>query len=314
MSNEQIAEPVAQASGEGQGIEAELQELGRLAGQVDGFSAPDVKAQSPRNTDGIPSASKNQSADKADQQAASTPNSESEDPVTKEIKSLNVGEDREKSRNRLGQLWEQFNQKQREFGEQRAQFEREAEQSRSSRNEGYTPKELREFAKEWEEEGRDDLAESARKKAIEIEEAESSRSVKAKEREAEFLSRVRSNWDNLTKENPDLKDQGSDLFQTTQGFMAHGDPLVKDFLNRHPDGLVLATALAKLQLAGESAADAVKEVDRLKAENQKLRQKFSLGSSTPVSPTGDKSVSDMNTAEAENYLRSLVAATDGNLS
>ena len=57
MSNEQIAEPVAQASGEGQGIEAELQELGRLAGQVDGFSAPEVKAQSPRNTDGIPSAS-----------------------------------------------------------------------------------------------------------------------------------------------------------------------------------------------------------------------------------------------------------------
>ena len=122
---------------------------------------------------------------------------------------------------------------------------------------------------------------------------------------------MRQNWESLTKENPDLQDKSSDLYQATMSYMQHNDPLVRDFLNRHPDGLALANALAKLQLAGESAADAVKEVDRLKAENQKLKSKMSLGTSNPSAPVGEKSIRDMSTAEAESYVRSLAAQADG---
>lgn len=315
MSNEGLAEPVAQAAGEGQGIDAELQALGRLAAEVDGLVPPKVEDQTPRKTDGVPSAGRKESAEKAVQHTASTANSESEDPTVKEIKTLDVGEDRERSRNRLGQLWEQFNAKQREFAEQKSKWEAEIEQIKNAPpknpRDGYSPKELRDFAKEWENEGRDDLAEEARKRAADIEEEDFKRERLNKERQAQFESRVRQNWDNLTRENPDLKDQSSDLYQVTMNFMQHQDPLVKDFLNRHPDGLVLANALAKLQIAGESAADAVKEVERLKAENQKLKSRMSLGSSSPVAPVGDKSIKDMSTAEAEAHVRALAMQVDG---
>ena len=315
MSNEGLAEPAVQSAGAGQGIDAELQALGRLAAEVDGLVPPKVEDQTPRKTDGVPSAGRKESAEKAVQHTASTAKSESEDPTVKEIKTLDVGEDRERSRNRLGQLWEQFNAKQREFAEQRSKWEAEVEQIKSAPpknpRDAYSPKELREFAKEWENEGRDDLAEEARKRASAIEEDEERSARQNRERQAQFESRVRQNWDNLVKENPDLTDKGSDLYQVTMNFMQHQDPLVKDFLNRHPDGLVLANALAKLQLAGESAADAVKEVERLKAENQKLKSKMSLGSSSPVAPVGDRSIKDMSTAEAEAHVRALAMQADG---
>jgi len=317
MSNETVAEPAVSAAGTGQGtnIDAELQALGRLAAQVDGFSEPKVEAQAPRKTDGVPSAGKEEAAEKAAQRTASTTDSKPEDPTVKEIKDLDVGPEREKSRNRLGQLWEQFNQRQREFAEQRAKFESEVEQIRSAPpknpRDGFTPEQLREFASEWEDEGRDDLAKEARKRAAEIEEAERKAAISNEEQRARFESRVRQNWDGLVKENPDLTDKSSDLYQTTMSYMNHVDPLVKDFLNRHPDGLVLANALAKLQLAGESAADAVKEVERLKAENQKLKSRMSLGSGNPTAPVGDKSIKDMTTAQAEDYVRELARQADG---
>lgn len=317
MSNETVAEPAVSAAGTGQGtnIDAELQALGRLAAQVDGFSEPKVEAQAPRKTDGVPSAGKEEAAEKAVQRTASTTDSKPEDPTVKEIKDLDVGPEREKSRNRLGQLWEQFNQRQREFAEQRAKFESEVEQIRSAPpknpRDGFTPEQLREFASEWEDEGRDDLAKEARKRAAEIEEAERKAAISNEEQRARFESRVRQNWDGLVKENPDLTDKSSDLYQTTMSYMNHVDPLVKDFLNRHPDGLVLANALAKLQLAGESAADAVKEVERLKAENQKLKSRMSLGSGNPTAPVGDKSIKDMTTAQAEDYVRELARQADG---
>lgn len=317
MSNETVAEPAVSAAGTGQGtnIDAELQALGRLAAQVDGFSEPKVEAQAPRKTDGVPSAGKEEAAEKAVQRTASTTDSKPEDPTVKEIKDLDVGPEREKSRNRLGQLWEQFNQRQREFAEQRAKFESEVEQIRSAPpknpRDGFTPDQLREFASEWEDEGRDDLAKEARKRAAEIEEADRKAAILNEEQKARFESRVRQNWDGLVKENPDLTDKSSDLYQTTMSYMNHVDPLVKDFLNRHPDGLVLANALAKLQLAGESAADAVKEVERLKAENQKLKSRMSLGSGNPTAPVGDKSIKDMTTAQAEDYVRELARQADG---
>lgn len=317
MSNETVAEPAVSAAGTGQGtnIDAELQALGRLAAQVDGFSEPKVEAQAPRKTDGVPSAGKEEAAEKAVQRTASTTDSKPEDPTVKEIKDLDVGPEREKSRNRLGQLWEQFNQRQREFAEQRAKFESEVEQIRSAPpknpRDGFTPDQLREFASEWEDEGRDDLAKEARKRAAEIEEADRKAAILSEEQKARFESRVRQNWDGLVKENPDLTDKSSDLYQTTMSYMNHVDPLVKDFLNRHPDGLVLANALAKLQLAGESAADAVKEVERLKAENQKLKSRMSLGSGNPTAPVGDKSIKDMTTAQAEDYVRELARQADG---
>jgi len=317
MSNETVAEPAVSAAGTGQGtnIDAELQALGRLAAQVDGFSEPKVEAQAPRKTDGVPSAGKEEAAEKAVQRTASTTDSKPEDPTVKEIKDLDVGPEREKSRNRLGQLWEQFNQRQREFAEQRAKFESEVEQIRSAPpknpRDGFTPDQLREFASEWEDEGRDDLAKEARKRAAEIEEADRKAAILNEEQKARFESRVRQNWDGLVKENPDLTDKSSDLYQTTMSYMNHVDPLVKDFLNRHPDGLVLANALAKLQLGGESAADAVKEVERLKAENQKLKSRMSLGSGNPTAPVGDKSIKDMTTAQAEDYVRELARQADG---
>jgi len=315
MSNETMAEVAAPAATASKGIDAELQALGRLAAEVDGFSQPKVEDQAPRNPVGVPTAGENEKAEKANQRTASTTDSKPEDPTVKEIKDLDVGPEREKSRNRLGQLWEQFNQRQREFAEQRAKFESEVEQIRSAPpknpRDGFTPEQLREFASEWEDEGRDDLAKEARKRAAEIEEAERKAAISNEEQRARFESRVRQNWDGLVKENPDLTDKSSDLYQTTMSYMNHVDPLVKDFLNRHPDGLVLANALAKLQLAGESAADAVKEVERLKAENQKLKSRMSLGSGNPTAPVGDKSIKDMTTAQAEDYVRELARQADG---
>lgn len=315
MSNETMAEVAAPAATASKGIDAELQALGRLAAEVDGFSQPKVEDQAPRNPVGVPTAGENEKAEKANQRTASTTDSRPEDPTSREIKSLDVGPDREKSRNRLGQLWEQFNQKQREFADERARFQAEAEQARLSPpknpKEAYSADELREFAKEWENEGRDDLAKEARQRAAQIEETDRKAKILEEENRTRFESRVRQNWDSLTKENPDLQDKSSDLYQTTMSYMQHNDPLVRDFLNRHPDGLVLANALAKLQLAGESAADAVKEVERLKAENQKLKSKMSLGTSNPSAPVGEKSIRDMSTAEAESYVRSLAAQADG---
>ena len=317
MSNETtlLAEPATQVAGEGQSIDAELQELGKLAQSVDGFSEPKVEAQAPRNTDGVPSASKNETAEQANRSTASATNSESDDPIIREVKSLDVGEERIKSRDRLGNLWAQFNQKQHEFSEMRQKFNQEVEEMKSAppknQREAYTPDELRKYAKDWENEGRDDLASEARKKANTIEEDDLRIARVQTDNQAKFEAKVRQNWDFLTKANPDLNDKSSELYQTTMSFMGHQDPMVKDFLNRHPDGLVLANALAKLQLAGESAADVVKENGRLKAENIKLKGRMSLGSSSPSAPMGEKSMNDMTTAEAENYVRNLAQQADG---
>lgn len=178
-------------------------------------------------------------------------------------------------------------------------------------NQQYTPEQYRKFASQWENEGRDDLAKQARIMADSLEKAQSLIKDRNERKERELNEIRQSNARRVIDENPELKDQGSQLYKTLSEIANSEDEGIRNFLNTHPNGLIYAAQIAKMKVAAESAATLKTEVEKLKAENEQFRKRLSVGESTPSKPSkGKKSFDQMDSKEQEQFLSKLVREAD----
>lgn len=174
-----------------------------------------------------------------------------------------------------------------------------------------SPEDLRRYAREWENDGRTDIAAEARKMADQIERAQKLKSERderiARQSEEEKQSVARR----LVDDNPELKDKESVLYKAVADIVNSQDPSLRQFFSSNNNGLLYATQIAKIRIAAESAASLMDENTSLKQENEDLRKKLSLGSSTGSKPAkGKKEFEEMDYKEQETFLRKMLSESD----
>lgn len=174
-----------------------------------------------------------------------------------------------------------------------------------------SPEDLRRYARDWENEGKDEIASEARKMADQIERAQKLKAER-NERISKEQNEIRANnARRLLEDNPDLKNQESPLYKALSEIINNEDVELKDFFARSPHGLVYGTQIAKMKLAAESAASLQEEVATIKKENEELKKKLSLGSSTGSKPAkGKKEFEDMDHKEQEAFLRKMLSESE----
>jgi len=173
------------------------------------------------------------------------------------------------------------------------------------------PDELRQFARKWDDEGRDDLAKAARQQADILE-----RKIKDQaEHQEKSVREFRETWDSNVRravsENPELQDPSSDLAQKVQYILNNDDPEVRRLIHGSANGIIYASQIAKMMEAAEASEALRSEVENLRKENTELRKKTSLsaGSTAKASPKR-KSFEEMSYQEQEEFLRRSASDSD----
>jgi len=169
----------------------------------------------------------------------------------------------------------------------------------------FTADEYESVAKEYEAEGRDDMAEIARQKAVKLKETSVNEKTAGK---AEFERAWNQNLMQVVEENPDLKDANTELYKVTA-----------EIINRRPqlkgyaDGIKDAVEHAKMALRAREL-DATKiRLQEQEKQIAELNKKLAPSSGEPGgSAGGEKSFDEMTDKEQENFLRRITAAHDRN--
>jgi hypothetical protein len=172
------------------------------------------------------------------------------------------------------------------------------------------PDELRKFAREWEEEGRDDLAKAARAQAEKLE-GKLRRDTEMGERKfKEFNETWSASVNRMISEHPELKDESSDLGRRVISLLKSEDAELRKLINATPNGFVYATQIAKMQKAAEDSEALRTEIESLRKENGELRKKTSLSASGSQKPAKRKSFDEMDSRQQEAFLRSMAVDSD----
>lgn len=178
-------------------------------------------------------------------------------------------------------------------------------------NSQYSSEELRKFAKDWEYEGKDDLAKEARRMADQVERTNEMKKERDDRKMREINEIRQSAARQVLDQNPQLKDQNSTLFRAVANIANSEDQSIRDFINNHPNGLIYAAQIAKMQIAAESAASLESEVGKLQKENADFKKRLSVGSSSPSKPSqGKKPFEKMDGKEQDDFLNRLVRDYD----
>lgn len=174
-----------------------------------------------------------------------------------------------------------------------------------------SPEDLRRYARDWEQEGKDEVAAEARRMADQIEKAQKLKAERD-ERLTKEQNEIRAtNARRLLEDNPDLKNQDSPLYKALTEIVNNQDAELKDFFARSPHGLVYGTQIAKMKIAAESAASLQEEIATIKKENEELKKKLSLGSSTGSKPVkAKKDFEEMDYKEQEAFLKKMLSESD----
>ena len=185
----------------------------------------------------------------------------------------------------------------------------------------YTAEELESAAKDFEAEGRDDLAKQARATAQKIKRAEQAKSLEVKG-EQDKTKLEQEFWDEADKvieDNPELKDAtkgvGAEvkaLLSGTAAFDVKGvDPKdISQIIRSHPKGFALAHSLARLRSAAASVSGLQAKIAEQTKEIERLNKLTSLTGGQPTSRSSPKSFDNMTMAEQEAELRRLSQEMD----
>lgn len=254
-----------------------------------------------------------ESAPKAEEKA----NSEPEERKASETSEAPKAEDKRESKlakdeARLAESWKRLEAEKAQVRQFQAELERiKAEAEKASDPTSPSPEALRKYAKEWENEGRDDLAKAAREQASQIEEKTKRDSERKEKTAREFNDKWASSVNRMIAENPELKDETSDLGKRVISIIKSEDSELRTLINSSPNGFVYATQIAKMQAAAEASEALRSEVENLQKENTELRKKTSLSAgSTAKASSKRKSFDEMNYQEQEEFLRRSASDSD----
>jgi len=231
--------------------------------------------------------------------------SSSDKPEIKDVK-------RVKEEARLAESWKKLEAEKAQVRAIQAEFQKKIEEAEkaSDPTSPAKPEELRKFAREWEEEGKDDLAKAARVQADKLEQKIRMDAERGERKIKDFNDTWSASVNRMISENPELKDESSDLGKRVISILKSEDEALRNLINSTPNGFVYATQIAKMQKAAEASEALRTEIESLRKENGELRKKTSLSVSGNQKPAKRKSFDEMDSRQQEAFLRSMAVDSD----
>ena len=304
VNEEMIRELAAQADGvpykpkaESSAIAKQSQEASEKPENKEEEKGSDEPVESPKET--------KQEDSKAESSDSEKSLNASETSEAKDIKRV-----REEAR--LSESWKRLEAEKAQVRAIQAEFQRKIEEAEraSDPTSPAKPEELRKFAREWEEEGKDDLAKAARVQAEKLEGKLRRNAELGERRFKEFNETWSSSVNRMIAENPELKDESSDLGRRVISLLKSDDAELRALINSTQNGFVYATQIAKMQKAAEASEALRTEIESLRKENGELRKKTSLSASGSQKPAKRKSFDEMDSRQQEAFLRSMAVDSD----
>lgn len=220
-----------------------------------------------------------------------------------------------KSQERANKSWKEVNAAKEELKAEQAKLAEERQQLEAKKADAFseiqqrkeaaqfTPDDYEQIAKEYREEGRDDLAELALQKAQTARDTIQQQEVLNAQRAV--MEQWEANLSQQVKDNPELKDQDSELYQYTSELLDR-----KKILATYPEGINDAVEAAKAFLKAKKADDLEAEVNRLKKENEELNGKLQLNGTTVDQSGRLESFDDMTAERQRSELLKMVKDHD----
>ena len=220
-----------------------------------------------------------------------------------------------KSQERANKSWKEVNAAKEELKAEQAKLAEERQQLEAKKADAFseiqqrkeaaqfTPDDYEQIAKEYREEGRDDLAELALQKAQTARDTIQQQEVLNAQRTV--MEQWEANLSQQVKDNPELKDQNSELYQYTSELLDR-----KKILATYPEGINDAVEAAKAFLKAKKADDLEAEVNRLKKENEELNGKLQLNGTTVDQSGRLESFDDMTAERQRSELLKMVKDHD----
>ena len=314
----------------GNGIELTAESLRRAAMIEDGMIPPDkVEAKTEaeptsepvEKTESNPTSTTEPATENSPSPAkvgdkkgdSSLTTTESESPVESSDKAKEPSK-YEKLKNRQQKEWDAIQQAKAESKAEKERLERERQEFMRERDEArkadqerpagkFDATDYRNAAKQFREEGREDLAEQADKRAQEVEKYE----VQSQERKVKEMGEKawNENLNRLVDKHPDLKDSNSNLHKKVAELLNS-----KAVLRQYPDGIVDAVEIAQLALKTDNSTGLADEVEKLRKENAEFKKRLQPGVGSPSTPAPKKQFKDLSTAEQGVELRRMAMEFD----
>jgi hypothetical protein len=305
VSEDMIRELAAQADGIAYKPKAESPAIAKQGQEAS--EKPEAKEEVKDSLESTDSKeTKEDSKAESDDSAKSLNASETSDkPEIKDVK-------RVKEEARLAESWKKLEAEKAQVRAIQAEFQKKIEEAEkaSDPTSPAKPEELRKFAREWEEEGKDDLAKAARVQAEKLEEKLKRDAERGERKIKEFNETWGASVNRMISENPELKDESSDLGKRVISLLKSEDAELRNLINATPNGFVYATQIAKMQKAAEASEALRTEIESLRKENGELRKKTSLSASGSQKPAKRKSFDEMDSRQQEAFLRSMAVDSD----
>ena len=238
---------------------------------------------------------------------------ESESPVESSDKAKEPSK-YEKLKNRQQKEWDAIQQAKAESKAEKERLERERQEFMRERDEArkadqerpagkFDATDYRNAAKQFREEGREDLAEQADKRAQEVEKYE----AQSQERKVKEMGEKawNENLNRLVDKHPDLKDSNSSLHKKVAELLNS-----KAVLRQYPDGIVDAVEIAQLALKTDNSTGLADEVEKLRKENAEFKKRLQPGVGSPSTPAPKKQFKDLSSAEQGAELRRMAMEFD----
>ena len=287
--------------------------LGQIA-EIDGKAPASDTASTPTSDNAAeePTSETVNVEDKA-KEVAPEPQDAPEEPSEEKPKSKYTRA--KKSQERANKSWKEVNAAKEELKAEQAKLAEERQQLEAKKADAFseiqqrkeaaqfTPDDYEQIAKEYREEGRDDLAELALQKAQTARDTIQQQEVLNAQRTV--MEQWEANLSQQVKDNPELKDQDSELYQYTSELLDR-----KKILATYPEGINDAVEAAKAFLKAKKADDLEAEVNRLKKENEELNGKLQLNGTTVDQSGRLESFDDMTAERQRSELLKMVKDHD----
>tara|TARA_R100000700_G_scaffold10141_1_gene14704 strand:+ start:302 stop:1246 length:945 start_codon:yes stop_codon:yes gene_type:complete len=287
--------------------------LGQIA-EIDGNAPASDTASTPTSDNAAeePTSETVNVEDKAKEEATE-PQDAPEEPSEEKPKSKYTRA--KKSQDRANKSWKEVNAAKEELKAEQAKLAEERQQLEAKKADAFseiqqrkeaaqfTPDDYEQIAKEYREEGRDDLAELALQKAQTARDTIQQQEVLNAQRTV--MEQWEANLSQQVKDNPELKDQDSELYQYTSELLDR-----KKILATYPEGINDAVEAAKAFLKAKKADDLEAEVNRLKKENEELNGKLQLNGTTVDQSGRLESFDDMTAERQRSELLKMVKDHD----
>jgi len=247
------------------------------------------------------------------EEAAEEPVKDAEEPSEEQSKSKYSRA--KKSQDRANKSWKEINAEKDRVKAEKAELDKQKAEFEAQKNDAFseiqqrkdaaqfTPEDYELIAQEYQEEGRDDLAKLATEKAQTARETIEQQKVLTAQRTV--MEQWEANLSQNVKDNPELKDQDSELYKYVSELLDR-----KKILATYPEGINDAVEAAKAFIKANRVDDLETENSKLQKELKELNEKTQLNGSTVDQSGRSESFDRLTPSRQRNELLKMVKDAD----